>query len=49
MVTLLDLNAFKISDLVWIEESPGGEKGEEDDDMIFVESYFHLMAEILKL
>lgn len=48
MQTLIELNAFKVEDLVWIEQS-ASDKAEDEDDMVFVEPYYYLMAEILKI
>ena len=44
LFTLLDIQAIEPTDIVWIEPSTkkGGE--DEDDDMLFVEEYYKLMA-----
>lgn len=48
MFALIDVNAFKTSDLVWVQDT-GKTEGEDEDDLVFVESYYHLMSEVLKL
>ena len=45
LFTLKELKALKYSDMVFIEESK--KTGEDEDEMVFVETYYHLMAELL--
>lgn len=45
LFTLKEQKALKYSDLVWIEEKKNANP--DDDDMVFVEQYYHLMAYLL--
>lgn len=48
MMALLEVNAINIQDVVWMDQTQ--EKTEEDEDaLIFVEQYYHIMAQLLKL
>lgn len=44
---LLDIQALKPQDIVWIEPSTKKEGEEDEDDMIFVEEYYKVMAILL--
>jgi len=43
LFTLIELNAIIVADLVWYEAPV------DEDDMVMVEQYYHLMAALLKL
>lgn len=45
LFTLIELDAIKVSDLVWVEPP----QKDNEDDMVFVEQYYHLMARLLLL
>jgi len=49
LLALLDCKAFEPTDLEWIEPKAAGAEGEEDDEMVFVESYYKAMADFLAL
>ena len=51
VVSLINLQSINMADIVWYEQNASSPEkvSEEDEDLIFVESYFQLMAEILLL
>jgi hypothetical protein len=49
LFALIESEAFFPTDLEWIETKSGGTEGEEEGDLVFVESYYKVMAEFLAL
>lgn len=44
LFALININAIKVHDIVWVDPpSPDLKEGEEED-LVFVEQYFHVMA-----